>query len=222
MDKRLDSINYSHILVLNFGDSPGKDIDSRRYRISAIHNVAKQYVNVNSNGNSNGNNYVFSIEDDTVYPYDALTKMLTIFEDYQEYSQCGFVQGVQVGRHNTPYIGAWQADDTNRPKRITSAMPDVTKAQIEEIDAGGLYCCLFRAEDYMQHHFEPYDKQGTNGLSCDVNFGLWLRNKGYKCYMDWSIECDHIGERGSVNLGNTTPKQVMFTKNTKGWHGETL
>jgi hypothetical protein len=88
---------------------------------------------------------------------------------------------------------------------------------LQEIDAGGLYCALIDADLYKMHTFEPLDKQGWNGLSCDVNFGLYLRQQGYKCLIDWDLQTDHIGEYGSVNLGNTKPEELIFIKTNGEW-----
>lgn len=209
VDDRIQYLNYKRIRVLNFGDTPASDIDSRRYRISAIHNEIKYHIPEDCD-------YVFSIEDDTVFPPDALTKLSLAFH-YD--NQLAFAQGVQLGRRNTPYVGAWKADTIYNPTLIKSLLPS---KGIQEIDAGGLYCALIDAELYKMHYFEPFDKKGNVGLSCDLNFGLYLRQMGYKCYIDWSIECDHIGDKGSVNIGNTKSVRVQFTKRGDEWDAETI
>jgi hypothetical protein len=195
VDKRLDSLNYKRIQVISFGDTPAEDINSRRYRISEIHNKAKHYV-------SDDCEYVFLYEDDTVIPKGTLTQL---FKSFKSVDNCGFMQGVQVGRHNTPYIGAW----LYTPDEFISLLPNIG---VEEITAGGFYCALVDADLYKNHHFEPFDKEGLNGLSCDVNFGMYVRQQGYGCWIDWDVQTDHIGERGSVNIGNTTPVQLQFKK----------
>lgn len=217
VDRRVDSIHYARIQVLKFGDGPLPDRPSRRFRISDIHNELTKHI-------PDGCDYVFSIEDDTTYPPDTLTKMMGFF-DYCE--DCAFVEGVELGRHKSKHVGAWKADDINNPFTISSIMPNFSFEEVEllnlnepvmeRIDAGGLYCALIKADLYKQHVFEPYDKVGEIGLSCDVNFGLWLRKKGFGCFIDWSIECDHIGDKGSVNLGNTKPIQVVFEKRKNKW-----
>lgn len=210
VDRRVDSLNFKNIKVINFGDTPGEDINSRRWRISAIHNKIKHYV-------PDECDYVFLLEDDTVYPKDTLTKMLDTFELSDLFDNVAFVEAVQLGRHGAAYIGAWVCDDTENPTEIKSVMPFKSFKSVGKIDAGGLYCCLVDAFEYKQHTFEPYDKEGKNGLSCDVNFGVSLRQKGYTCYIDWGIQTDHIGEHGSVNLGNTMPEQLQFKKENDKW-----
>lgn len=204
VNARLDSISYSTIQVVSYGDKPGEDINSRRFRISDIHNFAKTLISPKSE-------FVLSLEDDTTYPPDTLIKMLDTMERYED---CAFIEGVELGRRKSKYIGGWKANNIHYPTEIVSVMPN---KGIKPIDAGGLYCALIKAELYRNHHFQPFDKVGTNGLSCDVNFGLWLRQKGYGCYIDHSIQCDHIGEDGSVNLGNTIPQQIIFELSKGKW-----
>lgn len=210
VDRRLDSINFKRIRVASFGDKPEEHIHQRRYRIAAIHNKAKRFINYQSE-------YVFLIEDDTTYPSNTLTKMLEVIKLSSDYA---FVEGVELGRHATKYIGAWHCDDVFEPVHILSTMPTYENA-IEAIDAGGLYCCLVDADEYREHTFGPFVKEDIKGLSSDLNFGLWLRRKGRMCLLDWSIHCDHIGDKGSVNLGNTKPVQVVFEKVANRWEGRT-
>ncbi len=206
VDKRLDSVNFAKIQVVSYGEKPATTINERRYRIADIHNKAKHYV-------SDDCDYVFLVEDDTTYPKETLTQLFKSFNAIETY-RCAYVEGVQLGRHNSPYIGAWLADDINDPSSITSMM---LSEGIKEIDAGGFYCAMVDADLYTNHYFEPYDKEGVNGLSCDVNFGLYLRQRGYTCYIDWNVQCDHIGDKGSVNIGNTTPCQLQFKKENNKW-----
>lgn len=202
VDKRLDSIDFKKISVINFGDSPAETINERRYRISAIHNHAKQFIDQKSE-------FVFLIEDDSIYEPDTLIRFL---DKFNSVGNLGFIEGVQMGRRATPYIGGWIADNPRDPYCITSVLPDG-----QAIDAGGLYCCLTYADFYRSHTFEPFDKIGTNGLSCDVNFGFSITNRGYRCLIDWGVIVDHIGEKGSVNIGNTKPCRVRFTKLNNRW-----
>lgn len=203
VDKRLDSLKFEKIQVINFGDSPAEDINSRRFRISAIHNKAKHYIPEECE-------YVFLVEDDTVYPKHTLTALLKTFDR----SATAYVGAIQLGRHNSPYLGAWVTENVDNPILIESVEPS---QGLEPVDASGFYCCLIDAGLYKNHHFEPLDKKGTNGLSCDVNFGFYLRRQGYNVYVNHDIQCDHIGDRGSVNLGNTTPCKLQFKKENNKW-----
>lgn len=213
VDKRLDSIHYSGIKVINFGDKPAETIADRRHRIAAIHNKAKHHI-------SEYSDLVFCIEDDTVYPKEALNNLISLRVPQDSIE---FVSGVELGRWKTKYIGGWICDNPNEPRIIKSVMPsDGSYTDISLINAAGLYCLLVEADLYKQHDFEPLDKKGTNGLGCDVNFGLWMNRKGYKGIMDWNTQCDHIGEKGSVNLGNTKPVQVEFYMRGDKWENRLL
>ncbi len=207
VDKRLDTISFAKVQVISYGEKPATTINERRYRIADIHNKAKHYV-------SEIAHYVFCIEDDTTYPADTLVKLRKTANSIRSLA---FIEGVQLGRHNSPYVGAWSVDDNEDPKEITSMLPKDKEPLCrfngtQEITAGGLYCALIGAEQYKAHQFEPFDREGTNGLSCDFNFGLSLTRDGWICAIDWRIQTDHIGDKGSVNLGNTKPCQLRFKK----------
>lgn len=197
---------YRRIQVRDFGDSPAAALDDRRYRIANIHNFTKQFL-------SEDNKYVFLVEDDTNFPKDALTKMI---EEIKK-PYVAFVEGVEVGRWKTPYIGGWLVDDVDNPTLITSVDPS---KGIQQIDAGGLYCCLVDANLYFEHIFEPLDKQGKNGLSCDINFGIWLKRKGFRCIIDWSIDCGHYKDGRQLHLKDVKPVKAIFEKDLNGkWLG---
>lgn len=217
VNKEIDNLNFSVIKVKYSGNIAAKnDIADRRFRISELHNLARYEIDKKCE-------YVYLHEDDTIAPPDTLVKLLKVFDIFED---CGFAQGIELGRHKSQYCGAWAVDNLDKPHTIASVMPVYDGAKpldvYERIDAGGLYCALVKAELYYNHYFEPFDKQGKNGLSCDLNFGLWIRRKEYSCILDWSIQCDHIGDKGSVNLGNTRPVQVVFEKTRDKWFGRTI
>jgi hypothetical protein len=105
IDKRLDSIAYKRIQVIDFGTQPAETINDRRYRIAAVHNKAKNFVN-------EATKHVLLVEDDTVYPAHTLVQLA---ETMQSIDDCAFVEAVQLGRHKTPYVGAWHADNIDTP-----------------------------------------------------------------------------------------------------------
>lgn len=199
VDRCLDLIHYNHIQVVNFGDSPASELKDRRNRISEIHNFAKKYISKESD-------QVFLIEDDTVFQPEALAQLTEAMEK----SGAVFAQGVEIGRWKTPYIGGWIADNIKNPKMIKSVVP--FDSGVQEIDAGGLYCALVEAKVYLKHHFQPFDKVGTNGLSCDVNFGLWLRQLGMKVVMNWDVQCGHYKDGQQLRLSNVRPVVALFEK----------
>jgi hypothetical protein len=213
------SLKYSSIRVNLFESDGAKDsINERRYRISDIHNFAVRFIRPDCD-------YVFLCEDDTTFPADSLEKL---FCDIKKSDYIGYVTGVQLGRHGSPYVGAWDCDNIDYPTQITSVTKNFREnnEHMEMIDAGGFYCCLTKASLYKNHIFEPFDQKGHNGLSCDVNYGLSLRNathSNWLCFIDWSIECDHlVGKNGIINIRNTKPIQVQFNKVGMDWRAKKL
>lgn len=194
---------YKRIQVRDFGNSPASAIPERRIRISQIHNYAKQFI-------SEDVDYVFLVEDDTNFAPDTLNQLLSTMKKYQP----AFVQGVEVGRWKTPYIGGWKVDDLKEPTLVESV--NVAEG-IEDIDAGGLYCALVKQHLYFEHLFEPYDKKGKNGLACDFNFGLWLRNKGERVMIDWGVQCGHYKEGRQLRLEDVKPVKAIFEKTNDKW-----
>jgi hypothetical protein len=213
VDSLLDLLSYRRVQVRDFGDSPAAALHERRMRISQVHNFAKQFI-------SEDVDQVFLVEDDTNFSPDSMLQLKKTMDG----TGAAFVQGIEVGRWKTPYIGGWLVNDIHHPTKVTSVAP---QKGILEIDAGGLYCALVDANEYFMHLFEPYDKIGKNGLACDLNFGLWLRQKGKTVLMDWSVECGHYKEGRQLRLEDVKPVIVTFEKDMNGkwlgtgnWHKE--
>lgn len=196
----LDLLRFQRIQVVNFGDSPAAEINDRRFRISEIHNFAKQFI-------SEDTTQLFLIEDDTTFSQEALVQLI----ETQEKTGAAFVQGVEVGRWKTPYIGGWIADDFDNPRKIVSVKPG---EGVTDIDAGGLYCALVDVNDYLDHQFKPYETdQPVKGLGCDVNFGIWLKRMGRGVMMNWNVQCGHYKDGQKLLLENIRPVVVVFEKN---------
>lgn len=200
VQKFLDMVQYSRVQIVSFGDGPGAEIKERRWRIAEIHNFAKQFIHEDTDR-------VFLIEDDTVFNQETLMQLIGAYDE----NNAAFVQGVEVGRWKTPYIGGWIADDVNDPRKVVSVKPG---EGVQEIDAGGLYCALVNAELYMDHQFQPYEtEQDMKGLGCDVNFGFWLKQTGHNVFMDWAVQCGHYKEGQKLLLENIRPVVIVFEKN---------
>lgn len=172
----------------------------RRKRIAELNNFAKDYIKTK---------WLFAVEDDTVVPSDTLVKLQ---RDYNNHPYAGFIEGVEVGRWNIPHIGAWRTDDIYNPTRFESLLPNY-ELRIEPIDAGGLYCYLTKSENFLDHDFLDFKQYG---LGPDVGFGMGLRQKGLKNYIDWSIKCRHLTKRGEIILDSNID-QVILNKTEKGW-----
>lgn len=181
-------------------------IPHRRQRISDIHNQIKGLIGEDVE-------WIFSIEDDGILPENALSWLVN---DAQNYPAVGLVTGVELGRWNIPYVGAWYFDDIMNPQRITSMASKVGSHEVEEIDASGLYCALIRADLYRQHNFTS-----ANGLGPDINMGLEFRQLGFKNYIDWFVPVTHMNEKGGILA---TEKTVVVTltalSDANQWHAE--
>jgi hypothetical protein len=205
VEKHLDILTFDHIQVAIYGTGAVESIEDRRWRISAIHNYAKDFLPTN-------HNQVLLLEDDTIFPDYTLMQLL---DTYERYEDAAFVEGVQLGRHGTPYVGAWRVNNIDNTTKVTSMI--LHDRFIDEIDAGGFYCALTDADLYKQHHFEPYDQEGRKGLSCDFNYGMYLRRKGYGCYLDWGVPTGHVTDDGIIDASKTEPAQVQFTLRDNRW-----
>lgn len=184
-------------------EKPTNGLQSRRKRIAAIKNESKAFI-----GECD---YVFGIEDDTIVPPHALVKLL---QDYAAHPYAGFIEGVELGRWGVPYVGAWRTDDVYEPTKIESVMPGDAAAAVEEIDAGGFYCYITKREHYMMHEYKPF---GRNDLGPDVNYGIYLRQQGFKNYIDWLVNCEHRMRNGAgITPLSTRPHQVAMVKDDEG------
>ena len=188
------------------------DLAYRRRRISEIHNFAKQYIKKSK--------YIFCIEDDTTFGVGTLQRLL---DDFAMLPFAGMIQGAQIGRHGINHYGAWKVDDVYEPTVIESLLPPNIstpwKDSLRECDAGGLFCMITKAENYMAHEFKPFD---TNTLGPDFDYGIELRKQGYKNYTDWSIRCNHHTKRGVISPSSTEAQTVMFKKVEQRWRQKTL
>lgn len=178
------------------------DITGRRKKIAYLHNIAKEYINTE---------YVFGVEDDTIVPFYALR-----FLGEQMVDGVGMVEGVEMGRWGVPYIGAWIVDNIEEPTEIVS----MHHAEgVVDIDAGGFYCFLTRAEYYKSHDFKPFD---NNGLGPDVDFSLSLRRKGLKVLAHFDVECIHKAIDHDIKFGVTIPRQIKMVKRGNQWRQEIM
>lgn len=179
-------------------------IPDRRRHIANIHNQVREmmpdpprYVEANWEPD-----WIFSIEDDGILPPDALQRLIKVI-DTKPF--VGMVTGVELGRWGVPYVGAWRVDDVFNPRKIQS-LEFNPEPVVEEIDGCGLYCCLIRADMYKQHEFFT-----NNGLGPDVNLGIFLRQKGFKNYIDWGIHVTHLTYRDGreVEIKAADPSRVV-------------
>lgn len=174
-------------------------ISARRLRIADMKNQSKDLI-LKTDGE-----YVIGFEDDTVFTrLDSFDRLLNpLLED----DKVGFVEGVQCGRWGVNMIGAWSCDDFNFPQKVWTLLPG---EGYQEIDGGGFYGYATRRDLYLNCE---YYSSSAQPWGPDVNFGLSLRNKGYKCLVDWETVYGH-SVHGQILWPTTRPlTSIIYTKN---------
>lgn len=198
-------LDFENILCVPSNNTrPAFTIAERRWHIVNIHNQFKELI-----GDCD---WVFSVEDDGILPPDALEKLVNRVDN-----ATGMVTGVELGRWGIPYVGAWRVDDVFNPQKVTSVENKTDTNELEEIDGCGLYCALIRADLYKEHIFDT-----RNGLGPDVNLGLFLRQKGYKNYIDWSIHLTHLtnlgGQEKEIHATDQSRVVSLMLLSGSTWH----
>lgn len=153
----------------------------RRMRIADIHNQSKHLI-----AKTDGE-YILAFEDDTVFENPNTFERL--LEPIRKDDSVGFVEGVQMGRHGAHMIGAWQTDDLMHINEIKTLLPPAGRFEgLQEITGGGMYGYATQRQLYMDC---DYWTSSGQPWAVDVNFGIWLRQRGYKCLIDWGLLFGH-------------------------------
>jgi len=175
---RIVGLNFDQVLCIRSNNlAPARSVPERRKHITNIHNQFRGLI-----GEAD---WVFSMEDDSIIPPDALERLIKVIKTKEK---VGMATGVELGRWGVPYVGAWTVDDIRNTQVITSVENRVLETSlVQEIDACGLYCALIRADLYKEHEFFTH-----NGLGPDVNLGLFLRTQGLNNYIAWGVPVTHL------------------------------
>ena len=181
---------------------PKRGINTRRRRIVENHHVLIAKVEELKP------DLVWQLEGDGELPENALEKLL---EDYEKIKgdDFGYVSGIELGRHGLYAIGAWTFNEDGTQFKSL----DYKAKGIQEVDATGFYCLLSPKDVWLQGYcFWDWQVWGP-----DVNWGLSLRDKGYKIYCDMDVKLGHITERGIIRVDNISTCNVTFTKHDEQW-----
>lgn len=176
-------------------------IPIRRRRIADIHEQAKDMIKALDG------EYVLGLEDDTVFTNLCVQRLYQPFEDNMQ--PVGLVSAYEAGRWANKIIGIWGFDDVHSPKQCWTELPD---KGYQNCDATGFYCYLTPTELFVEHEYSTEDWQPWGP---DVNYGLWLRRKGFDCVVDWSQPCGH-NDNGII----ITPNNNLYAENF--WYDESL
>lgn len=185
------------------GQADADDFIGRKRRLAANHNQAGKLI-------EHQHGFVFSVEDDTLFKSNALKKLMNIAVNNRAF---GSAVGVEVSRRGKPHIGAWQADDIYNLSQLVSIeniFPVPLGQPATNIDAGGLYCTLIRADLYKQHTFTV-----ENGLGPDINFGLENRQLGFENFIAWDVPCTNLYTVGDQEILVQPSSEVGTVKLTK-------
>lgn len=180
----------------------------RRLRIADVKNQSKKLIR------QMDGDIVVGFEDDTTFGNLDLNRLISPLLEHEDIA---FVEGVQCGRWGVKMIGAWEVDDPLNPRKASTLLPPSKGNPIKKeynyngyqmIDAGGFYGYATRKELYLQH---DYYSSGAQPYGPDVNYGLWLRQQGYKCYIDWETVFGH-NDHNVIIYPDGTVTKITFTK----------
>lgn len=202
---------FERIRIFNTNNGPpSKDVVTQRSRISYLRNVSRETIG--------DTDLVFSFEDDTVVPKNALTKLFESGETSGGLrNKVGLISGIQVARYRK-VLGAWYTDDYQFPTEFTSLGSKEIVTPIAEVDGTGFYCYLTPTKLYKAATYGWREPVGP-----DVWYGLRLKGMGYQNYVDQSVVCPHVvNENLTLTPDNTEVEKLRFAKNQHGiWnHGK--
>lgn len=183
-------------------------VGARRQRITDVFTLGAKYIPPYSE-------LVFTIEDDTDLSSNALEALLWRYMILKLATpNIGLVSGIQVGRWGFKIIGAWKADNPANLQSLKSVEYKNT-GNSEEVDATGFYCFITPRELFCTtpFHFLPFGP--------DVHYGLDLKLKGYKNFVDWSVITGHNDNNYSLRPDEKCVV-IKFQKNNDIWNHEIL
>ncbi len=183
--------------TINRDNAPNEvRIAVRRQAIAAMKNASKTLI-----AQLDGD-IIIGLEDDTVFTNLDLSRL---YQPLLDNTHIGFVEGVQCGRWGVKIIGAWSVDDFEYPQKAETLTPE---EGYKPIDAGGFYGYATRKELYLNHDY--YSSTGEP-WGPDVNYGLWLRNRGYECLIDWGSVFGH-NDYDKILYPDEKVSKVVYTR----------
>lgn len=168
---------------------PGEkaDVKTRRRRQAIMRHTSQMLV---------GDGEVLLLEDDTLIPPDAYSKLTKSRGTYD------WVIGTAVGRWGKRAIGAWHISMRDGvPIAMESLMVTDKRRHRERVDATGFYCVLTSAEVYRLLDLTTW----TNEMAYDVYTTWQLTLAGRTLGIDWTVPCVHTteSERLTVDMAES-------------------
>lgn len=188
------------LVYLYTDPKPAKGIEARRKRI------AENHLELMAEVERANPDLVWQIEQDAVLESNTLERLIDHYENLKG-DDFGYISGIQVGRHGIYAIGAWHVKEDE----FYSA--DYRKQGLEQVDGTGFYCLLAERETWLNGNCE------WNGepWGPDVNWGLSLRDLGYKIYIDHDLPIGHKAKRGIIYPSQESTVNVRFYKDNGKW-----
>lgn len=157
--------------------------------------------------------FVWIIEDDQLFPPDALIKMMEVFEKYQN---AWVATGVSYHWHEPTqrtFRNFWELKPVFEGKIRLEPMP-YKGEKIEKIGATGTGCILARKEAIKSWEVEKYEPQ----IGADIDFFRFVAAQKKDAYGRWDLIIPHITiyEDGSVEIfGRISPNlyPIIFGSN---------
>lgn len=149
--------------------------------------------------------YILSFEDDTVF--DGLDWHRLIDPLTRKNDRIGFVQGIQCGRWGVKMIGAWELDDAINPTRAITILPHPEFGYVP-ITAGGWYGYATIRELYLNCEYYTSSSQPWGP---DVNYGLWINQRGYLSLVDHNSVFGH-NDHNVILYPDENITTIEFTK----------
>lgn len=175
-------------------------LSTRRTRIAFMKNQSKHLIRLTEA------EYILAFEDDTVL--DRIDSFDRLLKPLIEDKGIGFVQGVQVGRWGVRIVGAWNVNNAANPTHAETLFPS---EGYQELSAGGFYGYATRRSLYLNHEYYSSSDQPWGP---DVNYGLWLQQRGYKCLIDWETNFGHNDHNKIAYIDTYPLAKVIYSKNT--------
>lgn len=177
-----------NIVAIHNTGNPGAsevNVGARRDRITNVWKQAQKLIPEDTT-------LVFTIEDDTQIPENALSALLQDYENLEANgAKVGLVSGIQVGRWGFKMIGAWRVNDVHN-HTVAETVPFTYTKILEKVDAAGFYCFI------TPRHLFVSAEYVFNQFGADVNYGLECRRKGFQNYIDWTIKTGHVMQQKTL------------------------
>ena len=185
---------------------PAHGVEPRRIRIAHNHNALRRYVEESSA------DLVFQVEGDSVLPANCLESLIERYRELKA-DDFGYISGIQIGRHGIYCVGAWHfSEDLHTFKSVDKSLKG-----IQLVDTTGFYCLLAPKDVWLK------GQCSWNGerWGPDSNFGLSLKEKGYKIYVDMDLPIGHKTENAILYPEHISTCNVRFYQEDGQWKYKT-